>query len=369
MWCRARVLPCLVLSLAGAGAGALGAQGVKGAGAQDVQGATGALAGRVMERESGAPLPYSIVELPALSPTRERFTDDSGAFRLTALPVGSLAIRVRRLGFAPADVVVPVRAGVTDTVVIALRRVAVRLPRVVVRDIPPCRDPGAPDARVDSALAHIFEQLRLNAQQYRLLSEQYPFAYEMELVLERERRNGSRVVVRDRLRETSSDRRAYAPGRVVTPARGQLRRHAPYEFHVPELADFASDAFVRHHCFHRGGMEGDSLVLIEVRAAEWLPDADVDGTIALDAATFQIRRTRVRMSRVPRYPGFDAMLGQEVTTSFREVLPSIPVIDSVHSVQRFDRRAFDVRYVTVYETQKLAAFEFLEGRPGGTGPP
>ena len=323
----------------------------------------GALAGRIVD-ENGHPLSYGIVAL--VESGRERFTDDSGFFRFPDLPAGPTVVRVRRLGFAPAQLTVPIRAEVTDTIRVALRHVVITLAAVDIREYPPCHNPGPPDPAKDSTLAVVFEQLRMNSRQFQTLREKHPFATEMQLTIVRERRNGSRQEMRGEIRETSREHRPYEPGRVVMPARAKMRRFAPYEFNVPELGDFAREEFVRAHCFHRGPMvEGDSpLIRIDVRAAERLRYPDVEGSILLDAATFQIRRTALRMSRVPSGPEFDTMKSQDVVTEFREVLPSIPVIDRVYSVQRFDPRSYGVTYVAVHETQRLVKFEFLGSRPG-----
>lgn len=329
---------------------------------------TGAIAGRIVSNEGGLPLPYSIVALPDLG--RERFTDDSGSFLLTDLPAGPARVRVRRLGYSPMELTFPVRAGVTDTLRVVLTRVPIRMAAVQIREIgeyPPCRRPGAPDPTRDSVLAMAFEQLRMNAEQYRTLSHAYPFAYDMDVTIARETRSGSRrEKIRDTVRESSTERPAYRTGRVVTRARGKMRRFAPYEFHTPELPDITSDEFVRTHCFHHGRVvEGDEpLIQIEVRAAERLRDADVEGSIMLNAETFQIRRTVFRLHRVPPWPDLRGMLGQEVTTEFREILPSIPVVHRAVSIQRFDRRDPEVTWVAVHETQRLVQFEFLGPRPG-----
>ena len=48
---------------------------------------SGSIVGVVVARETGAPLPYSVVSLPALG--RERFTNERGEFLLTGVPAGS----------------------------------------------------------------------------------------------------------------------------------------------------------------------------------------------------------------------------------------------------------------------------------------
>lgn len=331
--------------------------------------ATGSLAGRIVSNDARLPLPYSIVAVPAIG--RERFTDDSGSFLLTDLPSGPLAMRVRRLGYAPMELTFPVRARVTDTVRIVLNRIAVRLAAVEVREHPPCLNPGPPDPAKDSALATVFAQLRLNAQQFRTLSEAYPFVYEVEITRSRTLTNGEgRDDGKEVERRSSVRDWRYRPGQVVTRRSyraGRTRRYGPLMFNLPTLLHFADDNFAKHHCFHNGGMvqvDDSLLVRIDLVASARIKEPDVDGSIYLDPQSFQIRRTELRMSRMPRSSDVRGMTGMEVTTVFRELLPSIPVVDRVSSVQRFDPRTRGVAHVTALEWQQLVGFAFVAGRPG-----
>lgn len=328
---------------------------------------TGTIVGRVVTREGGFPLPYGVIALPELG--REQFTDDSGSFRIGGLPAGPTRLRVRRLGYAPFEVTIPVRADAADTVRIVLDRIAVRLATVDVREHPPCRTPGAPSLARDSGLTAVYEQLLLNAEQLRTLSNQYPFEYMMEQRLSSVGRDG-RTVDEGTWPLSMSSRSTwrYRPGQVVSYVRtGPRRRIRQLEFRLPTLIELADKTFIDNHCFHNGGMvavDGDSLVRVDFVAAEKIKDPDVHGSIFLDAKSFQIRRSVMRLSRMPSSSMVRGMSALEVMVRFNEVLPSIPIVQFVSSVQRFDPQVRGVELAAAHEEQRLVSFTWLKRRPG-----
>jgi hypothetical protein len=319
---------------------------------------TGSLTGVIVSNDTGEPLAYSVVALPRLG--RERFTTDSGVFFFSDLPVGPVQLRVRRLGYTPAEVTFDVRAGAFDTLRIRLSRIALQLGSVTVRAYPPCREPGPPPADIDSTLAIVFSQLRMNAEQYRLLAESHPFYYAMQKVRSRRLKTTGQVRI-DGLELVRIDSKAawrYRPGAVLSRQRGA------YYFHIPTLVDLADAAFLSNHCFHYGGVEeinGVDLVRIDVVAAHHIRDPDVNGSMYLDPQNYQIRRTLLRLSR--RSQQMRDIMDFEVITEFQEIMPSIPVIAQVWSVQSIDPKARG-DYDTGYEEQRLVAFEWLAAKPG-----
>jgi hypothetical protein len=90
------------------------------------------LVGQVRD-SAGHPVPGVELRLKGLDEFRTR-TDDSGGFRLSSLPAGPASVVIRRLGFAPSSVDVKLRAGQTDSLVIALSAVATTIAGVVVVD-------------------------------------------------------------------------------------------------------------------------------------------------------------------------------------------------------------------------------------------
>jgi hypothetical protein len=321
------------------------------------------LVGVVVSRSTGERLAFSIVGLPRLG--HERFATDSGVFHFTNLPRGPVAVRVRRLGYLPLDTVVVVGPSQPDTVRIALPRVAVRLGEVTVRAFPPCLNPGAPLIEKDSALTVIFNQIRMNAEQYKFLSEQYPFYSTMEVIRSsRVKTDGQTRIDSHRVgRIEAKSEWKYKPGRVVQ------RRGTNFYFHIPTLVDFADRDFIAQHCFHFGGVEdvdGEKFLRVQVVAAESIRQPDVNGSIYIDPVNFQVRRTLLRLSRITRE--MRLLMDFEVTTEFREIMTSIPIIASVASVEKLDPEA-KIDFDMAWETHKLAGFGFLKKKPGDDSKP
>lgn len=321
------------------------------------------VAGVIVSRETGEPLAYSIVAIPSLS--YERFSDDSGGFVISALPAGPLVIRVRRLGYSPSDITVNVRAGATDAVRIALSRIAFQLGEVTVRAFPPCTAPGPPRDQRDSSLMIVFSQLRQNAEQYRLLAESYPFYYDLQATLSRKLKKGDSIAVDsvEIVTVSGNPKVRYRPGGLVE------RRGRGYFFRIPMLIDFADRNFINQHCFHYAGHEridDIDLVRLDVVAAERIKEPDVNGSMYLDPETFLIRRTVMRLSR--RLKQVRDLTDMEVTTDFGEVMPSIPVIVKVWSVQTMEPMTKS-DFEEAYEKQELIRVVFLGAKPGESKKP
>jgi hypothetical protein len=293
----------------------------------------GTIVGIVTMREGGTALPYNVVSAPAVA--REQFSNEAGVFTLTGLRPGPLQLRVRHLGFIPADVPVLVRAGRIDTVRIALAHIAVTLATMKVRGYAQCKNPGAPAADADSAFAAVFEQLRQNADQFQLLSRAYPYIYSVERTFSTSHVDGSiRMDNVDTAAFTSADTWSYHPGTVVQREGGlHLLGFGTLMMHIPTLANFADWAFVDNHCFYYSGIEtvnGVDLLRIDFIAASHISDPDVDGSMYLDPHNFQIRRSVVRLSRIPR--DIAGLRETEAVTYFGEVVTSVPVIAGIMSV-------------------------------------
>jgi Carboxypeptidase regulatory-like domain len=327
------------------------------------QSARGRVVGVVVARETGEPLSYAIVAAPSLQ--IELFANDSGVFAFDNVPAGPFRLRVRRLGFAPSEHSVDVSAGITETVRVELSRVAVSLHAVTVRAFPACHKPGIPTDPSDSTLAKVLDQLRLNGEQFRLLSRSYPFRWKVTARRARKRRADSAVVAygSESFEMDSRKHKAYRPGRLIA------RDARSYLFLIPTLLDFAEEAFIDSHCFHFGGLSAindTALVRIDLVAAESIKDPDVNGSIFLDARTFQIRRTFLELSkRIPQVPDMQRF---EITTDFGEVLPSIPMISNTFSIRTLDPEYAKV-FGEVYEEQKLIEFRFVKNKPGDPGKP
>jgi hypothetical protein len=327
---------------------------------------TGSVVGIVVMREGDFPLPYSVVS--ALELGRERFSNDRGVFTLTDLPVGPVRLRIRHLGYTPAELTVNVRAGSVDTVRVTLTHIAVRLSTFQVRAYPECKNPGVPAPSADSAFATVFDQLRQNAEQYRLLAETYPFNYGMTRTLSHTLVNGaSRADGVDTLFIASRAQWTYKPGSVLSrPSQPRAASGGMLVLNIPTIVHFADRTFLDNHCFHNGGLEtvgNTELLRVDFVAASRIRDPDVNGSIYLDPSTFQVKRSVLRLSRIPR--AINGLLETEATTDFAEAFPSIPVIVGISSVNRLDanpKRPFAT--ATTNEEQRLIRVEFTKGIPG-----
>lgn len=329
------------------------------AGAAD---STGSIAGTVVAKETGVSLPYSVVSLATLG--RERFTNERGAFVLSGIPAGRVRLLVRHIGYSPATLTVDVRAGATDTVRVLLTRIAVELNRVTVQGLGRCTSPGPPTAAADPAFAAIFEQLRENADRYRLLAESYPFAYAMERKSIVHYVGGDATVTSiDTTRIGTGVRWRYVPGTIVTETSPPFRQVL---FNIPTLLQFAERGFLDNHCFGNAGadvVDGHAVVRIDFSASARIKSPDVSGSMYLDRETFQIRRSTLRLTRVPdEVPQIAAV---EVVTDFREIVPSISVPSTIKSAHVLHTdRTRPVLPDTAYEIQRIVGLTFLKTRPG-----
>ena len=325
---------------------------------------TGSVVGFVTMKEVNAELPYSVVSIPALA--RDQFTDDRGVFRMAGLPPGRLRLRIRHVGYSPAELEVAVQAGVVDTIRVALTRIAVRLTAMRVSAYPECVSPGPP-LPTDTAFSAIFEQLKQNAEQFRLLTTEYPFIAGVQ-------RTTSTLYGTDDLRREvvdtitlSSDAQwSYKPGTVVVREKHFMRSDGPVTMRIPSLANFADSLFIANHCYYNGGLvtvDGREFVRIDFVAASALKEPDVDGSMFLDPATFQIRRSFLHLSKQPK--AVPDVLGTEATTIFAELFPSVPVIATVNSVNQLKVGRLRYRPATqTREDQQLIAVAFTGRRPG-----
>ena len=321
---------------------------------------TGAVSGVILAKDSGEPLSYGIVSVLGLD--RSMFTTDSGIFAFHQLPAGRLVLHVRRLGFSPREVEVDITSGSIAAIRVELTRVALALDKLVVKAYPPCIAPGAPRPEVDSVLSAIVAQIRLNAEQYRFLAEQYPFSYNVVIARSSRKRSPGMVSPDPGAvdRYESRARRDYKAGSVVQ------RRGRAYFFQIPTLIDVADADFGRWHCWHFGGVEtidNERFARVDVVAFDSLKGPDGNGSFYVNRESFQIRRSVLNLSRRPSQ--LPELLAMETTTDFMEILPSIPIISRVYSVQTMDpeRKSF---FSEAYEEQRPTTFMFRGRRPGET---
>ncbi len=200
----------------------------------------------VVEAGPDEPVPYAVV---ALNPHfTQRFTDGTGTFVFTRVPVGTYHLLARQVGFKPLDTTVVVAANQTVTVSATLERLTVQLEVITVVASRGCSEPGPPDAGTPE-LAALFGQLKQSAAQYKLLATTYQFRYRMARTF-RDMDEAGNVAwsQSDTVEYVSSALVHYRPGDVVgvAPLPDGTTTRAVI---LPTLSDLADSVFQATHCF------------------------------------------------------------------------------------------------------------------------
>jgi TonB family protein len=130
--------------------------------AQAQGGAPGTLTGMVRD-STGAGIAGAELTVAGAGTT---FTDETGIFRITAVPSGTVSVRARRLGFRPATLEVVLEPGATDTLSITIARLAQHLSAVVVRGARrrPSGDFGGFYDRRDRGFGHFIAREQIERQ-------------------------------------------------------------------------------------------------------------------------------------------------------------------------------------------------------------
>jgi hypothetical protein len=327
------------------------------------QGTSTLLIGDVVSRETGTPLGHSMVTV--LGAERQTFTSDGGVFAFASMAPGRYRIRAVHIGYTPAEVTVDVPAGTAPPRVrIELARLSVQLATVRVVAAVRCTTPGRPNPDVEPDFAAIVAQIRLNAEQYQLLSDSFPFKYKVEQTFYSMRGDSSRVNPRIETTDFRSDGHGwqYRMGDMI-----ERRSDGHTLMHLPTLRDFAGYEFLNNHCFRYAGVESTrdgNLIRIDFQADVQIRTPDVDGSVYLDAKTYAIRRAELQLTKIPA--GLTQVTAVHVQTIFGEVSPSIDVIKDVHGITSLKHRGWGATIATT-EDQHMYGFEWLGNNPARPG--
>lgn len=317
---------------------------------------------RVVTVPERAPLGYAVVSAPSLAV--ERFVGPNGLGAINVPQPGPILIRVKRLGFTPRDTVVTVTAAASQEVVVALERFTYQLSAVLVVELPPCRRPGV-RGNTPGEVRGVVDQLRQNAERYRLLASAHPFIYRSERTFRTQVATGTPQFDRsDTIAISGTPEWTYRPGQVVR--RDPDSDVRGWVMHIPLLSDIAEDAFIDAHCFHVMGVEekeGAELLRVEAVASRWLPFADVDLTVWLDPTDFRLRFASFRLTNFrARFPTLDSV---ESEVSYVEVAPFIPVMHETRARNVDGRGRPTVRQTIFFEDQRILELSFLGEPPPG----
>ncbi len=361
----ARWLVCSGLAILGVASIARAQQGSAGASPAPSSPADSVtIAGDVVAAVGGEPLAYATVIVEPGN--RKRFADAGGAFVVGPLAPGSYRLRVRQIGFGPRDTVLLVSPRTPiKRLRIALAVIALHLPAVTVEGerSTKCLTPGIPDSSIDPRLAALFGELEKNVDRYRLLIDEYPFAFTREEW--QVSRNGAGYeetvaldTVRYEVQEMES--RPYKVGAVVireASPRGGSQQYMP----LPTFGYLGDSTFQRMHCFEYVGEDTTSdipTIRLDFRPAASIHTPDLEGSVYLDEDRYVVRRAVFRLTEPNRVvPPISEL---SVTMTFREILPLVPVFDEV----RYRRPIYKNGQAAVLEVDRLLEYRFEHGTPG-----
>ena len=327
------------------------------------QGTSPLLIGDVVGKDGGVPLGHAMVSV--LGAERQTFTSDRGVFAFASLGPGRYRIRVVHIGYTPVEVNVVVPAdSAPPRLRIELARLSVQLATVRVVAKGTCTMPGRPNPDVDPDFAAIVAQVRMNAEQYQLLSDSFPFKYKVEQLFSSMRRDSSLADPETETIEIRSNGHGweYRMGDVI-----ERTRDRGTVMHLPTLRDFASYEFLNNHCFRYAGLESTRdgvMIRIGFDADVQIRNPDVSGSVLLDAKTYQIRRMELDLTKIP--PDQPQVTGVHVTTIFGELSPSIDVIQQIHGITWLRHGLWGGTIATT-EDQRSYAFQWMGSNPAHPG--
>ncbi|MEO6592049.1 MAG: carboxypeptidase regulatory-like domain-containing protein [Gemmatimonadaceae bacterium] len=323
------------------------------------------ISGTIVAQGTGRPIPFSTVRLQPIG--RERFTNQEGAFVYYAVVPGKYQLHVRQVGYLPEDTTFIVSANAPLNLVVTMNRIAAALDEVKVTAPPRlCLVPDDFGAVTDSELSTVLEEAKKNAAREQLLRHTYPFEYKIAQTHDTYDIEAKLHALQyDTSEFRSDDSWRYKRGKVVSNDRSKLFGDVRL-MRLPTLADLADRSFLTNHCFKYAGVVGrDGL---RTHRIDFLPDSlliapDVEGSIFMDSATYKIRRAEFRLTRGGTVK--PAILGMEVTTTYREILPNVSLFDEIRSTQPLGVIKEGGNRVESRESQRLLSFRFLLGGPPG----
>jgi hypothetical protein len=323
----------------------------------------------LVDARDGHPIPYGTVIL--LNTDQERFADAEGAFRFSHLEPGAYSVRARQIGHSPKDTTIRIMPGLVITgVTLRLVPIPLPLPRLVVRP-GVCTSPGPPDSTGDPALAGIFTQLRENVNRFQILLDRYPFHFMREdsLVITSPSGDRSRQFI-DTTRVESRNFQRYRVGRVLlTVVDFQGRRTKAMK--LPEFSDLGDSTFLATHCWSWGGVgtlggsNTDPMLIIDFIPSDKIQEPDVAGSIYLDSTRLVVRRAVYRLTKPDA--ANPPLLGLTSITSFREITPLVPVMDSIttyRALEPMPGQVSDTGRFRVVDRGRLLDYKFERQAPG-----
>jgi hypothetical protein len=271
------------------------------------------------------------------------------------------------VGYIPIDTTLVVKSGNPVILTVTMKRIATALEAVEVKAPPRrCLFPDEMGYVEDPELATILNEARKNAQREQLLRRTYPFEYKLAQSHDTyDVTNQLSSMQFDTVTYRSDDSWRYRKGRVVSDDLNRIFGEVRL-MRLPTVADLADRTFLAAHCFKYAGVVDENGK--PAHRIDFLPDSnvvapDVEGSIYLDSATYLIKRAQFRLTRGGSVK--PAILGMEVTTTYKEILPNVALFDEIKSVQPLPSAVVG-QPREFRETQRLLTYRFLFNGPPGT---
>lgn len=317
----------------------------------------GLISGTVMGSTGQQPLAYSTVSLEGVA---QRLASPDGRFSFRVDSAGKYRLRIRQLGFAPLDTLIAFD-GTSFQLTVTLRPVAFTLAEVRTVSRTPCAQVYVHDAFASG----ILEEVKKNAERELVLRNQYPFRYLMVRGHATRRTNEGRYPsFRDTVVFTSGTTDRYQVGKIVRD-RGP-GNPSGREMRVPQLVDLADSVFLNAHCFSYGGtrrLGKRSVFQLDFAPARTLMAPDVEGSIAIDTVNYTVQEAVFRLTNPESL--FPPVLGLEVRTTYKEIVPGLWLFDLISSAQPLPMtKPYEPTQFAV-EMQKLIRLEFFRDAPSG----
>jgi hypothetical protein len=271
--------------------------------------------------------PLQNAEVTDVDTGLRQFTDSSGVTRVRVPANGRLRLRIRQLGYKPAERSLEKLGNgpADDSLTVALERVVFALPEVVTSETRRC---GTADALDGFRTVPALEQLRIAAERYESFRRAYPFHVDVVRRTVTVNIDGKPKSVRENKEGVDSDEWGdrYTPGNVV--------HHEYLGFSVPILfvAALADSSFWTHHCFSVRGIASladGRAVRMDFAPAVGSVEPEWQGTVFIDSATSMLRRIDFSLTGLPqdesprRFEGY---------TTFTSPSPYISIPDSTVAV-------------------------------------
>jgi hypothetical protein len=271
------------------------------------------------------------------------------------------------VGYVPFDSAIVVKASTPVVLTISMEKIPTALEAVEVLAAPRmCLFPDEMGFVADSELAVVLDEARKNAQREQILRRTYPFEYRLAQSHDTyDKRTRTSSMEYDTVTFRSDDSWRYRKGKIVSDDRNRIFGDVRL-MRLPTLADLADRNFLSAHCFKYAGVVDE-----QGRPAhriDFLPDSslvapDVEGSIFLDSATYIIRRAQFRLTGGGTVK--PAILGLEVTTTYREILPNVALFDQIRSVQPLPPSSTGIEGREFREVQQLLSYRFIYSGPPG----